>query len=786
MQSKRSMPLGVRAKCALVWTAAVLLTALAWTEGTQAQTGVCIKTVTAPAAVDGVVAPGTATAACASDALWAGVGPAQFQPLGSPDGRLYLAYYVTGGNRHLRIGINVAGDDDLSDFDVVSLFFDANNSNTWDAGDFVLQVKVSPSISPITTGELCNQTTGAVKYYQRVGSSWSSTGTEAAAAAVVVKHAYDYSSAMPDTETKIWNLEIDIPIGFTSGDNTFFNLTTTGPNYFGIGGYVFADYNHQQTPQQGTVLKWPGGIAANPGIADADPAFSEPNVMQLANASLTSTCFDVNFSAPNPWRINGNPAASQDHRINRMANNTFRVTYYFDGPETAVTPMANPGNVKLALTPYRASGPGTAWTKTIAIPATGESNYNQERTVDFQFDFNAPDASFGSVSDVNFVCATTTLESFARDDDHSNNSLNVNYNYFTTSEYRQEFRLYGSAVPNLKPSQTARVLIKADMTNELPELRSPETGTSKLVMFVLVLLIILVLLAVVLRRRGVPWVVTLLNLAVVLVIGILLGVFLNVGRTPIGTARWTVNNAAQVALEPVKGRPGWYQTVIGYEEVKTVELTFRGQPLPYTTHRHRLDAAREGKPNRLEIPVKPGNIVTVLAFGEVDVDGSGPLPPTSATGFTEQTAGHQANYLLSRGRYRPNEYAGALIGSFDGFQTSFVIGRDSSIFVPEQATSLTLAVNARLPAYTALVGGYDIFTIATPAPNVPTHTRLSGDATYFVPPRLNLWEVLTSLNLYTYYEAETIRDGAVRSRNVQPWGEAHFSIYASHAGQQNR
>ncbi len=791
MQSKRSMPLGVRAKCALVWMAAVLLTALAWTEGAQAQTGVCIKTVTAaPAAVDGVVAPGTATGACASDDLWAGVVPAQFQPLGSPDGRLYFAYYTSGGTRHLRIGVDVKGDEDVSDFDVVSLFFDANNNNVWDAGDFMLQVKVSPSTSVITTGEFCNQPAGTVTYYQRVGSSWSSAGTAAAAAAVGVKYAYDYSSTVTDPETKIWNLEIDIPIGFTSGGNTYFNLTTTGPDYFGIGGYVFADYNHQQTPQLGTVLKWPGSITATPGIADSAPAFYEPDVTQLANASLEDKCFDVNFSTPTPWVINGSPANPNDYRVKRYAVNDFRVTYYFDGPGLDATPLSNPGTVKLTLTPHRASGFGNTWTKTFSI-LPDSSSYNTEITADFSFDFTKPDPSFGSTADMDFVCADLTLENFLRDDDQSNNHSHNNLNFFQTSEYRQQFRLFGSSVPNLKPGETAKIFLAANMTNELPELQAPPLVSASCLIYFLVALAILLLIAFILKSRGVSWKTIVAILALLLIAAIVLAMLLGLCRKPIGTGRWTVTNADQIGLEAVSGRPGWYQTTIKKDEVKTVDLLFRGEKLPYTTQRQQLEPAAKDGLNRLEIPVKPKSVVTVIAFGEVDVDGDGPLPPTTAAGTVEKqvVTGKIANaatgdYLLRRGRYQPNQYAGALIGSFDDFKTSFVVGRYSSIVVPAGAEKLKLAVNARMGTFAVMKGAYDIYTVATEAPSVPTHTAFAADATYNIPPKFNLWDVLTSLNVYTYYQTETVRDGVVRGRNLHPWGDAHYSIYASHADEQ--
>src|SRR6266496_2852073 len=64
MQSKGSIPLSMHAKRALVWVATVLRAACAGSGGARAQAGVWVTSLPAPAAGDGVVAPGTATSTC--------------------------------------------------------------------------------------------------------------------------------------------------------------------------------------------------------------------------------------------------------------------------------------------------------------------------------------------------------------------------------------------------------------------------------------------------------------------------------------------------------------------------------------------------------------------------------------------------------------------------------------------------------------------------------------------------------------------------------------------------
>ncbi|MCP4428760.1 MAG: hypothetical protein GY803_30105 [Chloroflexi bacterium] len=779
-----------------------------------AQGGLCIKNVTTSFTLDGVVAPGTTTGACSTDPVWSTVNPAQFQPVSSPDGFLYLAHYDPNpGDSHLLIGVDVQGDEDLSDFDVVSLYFDANNNDAWDADvDFAIQVEVSNSSTGITSGDDCNQATGDVTYFNRTASGWLPVAV--ASAEIDAENAYDYDS-VADPETDLWNLEIDIPISFSSGGDTYFDLDIAAAPYFGVGGYLYLDDGHQQSPQVGTVLTWPTMLESAltmeaPGIEMTDPTFAAPAAGDLVDISLEDVCFDVNFTAPDPWVINGNPAQSGDYRVNRSGNNTFRSTFYFDGPGVDPMSVANPGTVRLGLKPYGPTS-GTTWEQTEMIDAT-PYNFNQARAVEFTYDFSNPPASFGDPDMLNFVCATTTLEDFTLDDNVGNNGHNVNYNYFTTSEYTQSFWLFGDSVPGLNPGESATIFLKMDTTNELPELDVPPTGRDSnlldkiwsiitqgnlatriwLILFVIGL-IILLLIALILWRRAQSAVMaapatTRRNmiitgiLALILFIAGLLGLLPDLQRDQvIGTERWSITNAGELGLISVEDRPGWFQMEIAYGDVIEAELQFDGQRLPYETTQARLEPVVNGEPNFLEVPVEPGGVVSLIAFGEVDLDGDGPLAPTSASGFVQEaTHGEEGGYLLREGYYMPNEFSGALIGSFDGGETSFVVGRNSSILVPEEVDSLMLAVNAPLTAYEAITGIYDLNIIETPPPGVPTHSANRGDATYQIPITFLMWDVLTSVDIYTFYMTENIVDNELVGQTMHPWNGAHFSIYDSH------
>lgn len=348
--------------------------------GTASADQLCVRSLnSAGLSIDGVVAPGESTATCTSDPLWAQIGPAHLQPAGSGvEAYMYIARLT--GTQKLRIGIDTAGDLDVSDFDNVLFFFDADNSGNWNAGDFALRVYVRPDevAPPVTSGDTCNQTAGTIEYYEFDGVNWSSN-VPGAASQVTAKYAYDYSS--PDSESNIWNLELEIPIRAA----TPFKLNLTAPAYFAMGVFLFADRG-QSDPVDvaGQVRVWPSGLtsallSATPSIGQysSNVAVLLPAAANLADMNLENVCFDVNFDmAEEPWVINGKTASPYDEFIQRNAVNNFRVTYYFDGPGSSLGELRDPniGKVRLNISPFNASsGWGSAWPKSTPPSPCGNS-----------------------------------------------------------------------------------------------------------------------------------------------------------------------------------------------------------------------------------------------------------------------------------------------------------------------------------------------------------------------------------------------------------------------------
>lgn len=791
--------------------ATALLAAVVWVAtGPLAGQNVCVKTIgSASPTLDGVVAAGAATPGCMVDAVWNGVSAVEFwsgmNPSGgsAPGGYMYFAFRNPAGpaNDRLWVGIDVAGDDNLTDWDLIFLLFDADNSNSWTAGDFYVRLPASNSAALINSGAQCNQSCGAAEYWEYDGAVWQQIG--AASGAINSRVAYDYETAA-DPEQKIWNAEIDMPVSVSLAGGTRFDLQTAAP-YFGVGAYVFVDRNHNESPnpQEGSVLRWPETMVDRT-ITDVN-LFGIPSseATELANASLTNTCFDVNFAVSDPWRINGFVANTYDNRIIRNAVNNFRVRYRYQGPDGANGTLANPGTVRLSLTPFNASfwHPLNEYTKTKEL-AVNPQTYDAEHIADFSWNFGTPAESWSAFESahgtVDFLCARLQLVDFERDDAGGNTHW-VNHNEFTTSDYTHELMFTANGIPDLKAGQSTTLRILMESRND-PSSRPAGSGgmawwrrpSSETVaaLWLAAAVVGLVVMGLGWRRsiRIPRWGYALLAA------GVILAACEGTGRGepkpgPIGTERWEATNAAELGLRPVKGDPGWYEMPIAHGEVKRLSLKFTGRPLPYKTDQRKLAAADSGRLGTTRVAVKPGQVVTVVAFGEVDLDGpDGPLAATTPTGFSLRQRVGVANratavrFPLQGGYYTPSDYAGALIGSFDNWKHSFVVGRAASVVVPPEASALVLAANVPSSVVNLVTGAFDLSIIVQPAPGVPTHTRTPGDATYHIPPTFDPWLVLTSLNVYSYHQVLSRDDGGrVLGATVRPLGAAHYSVYAVHA-----
>ncbi len=800
---------------------------------------ICVRQATSNITVDGVVAPGAASTVAGSNCpttaqtdIWRGVGIAKFQPATTPtpamgtamlDGNLFLAYReVSATDRRLFIGIDLAKDGLLSDRDVVVLLFDATNDG-WGPGDFYLKIRLLPTNTRIENGVQCAVLPGSIEYYSYVSNAWRLETNVAAPLNNRVRVAYDFNDTIVDKDPIAWNLEIDMPLNQTIDSANYYGLQTSG-DAFAMGAYLFVD-NGVATGtavSQGQVLDW--GDLPDRGVGQHNMNILSPDATKLVDVSLDDVCYNVTFNpayVTSPLMINNQAAREQQpgdigYIQRNNFDNKFKVTFYFDGPGDSgtTTTLSNPGTLTLGLTAYRASAAATAWEQQASI---SDLATNQTHSFTFDYNFSRPPASFGPVANVNFICATGTLAGFPLDDDTSliygENMFNVNHNRFANSEVPQEFYLFGDSLPGLNEGETGTVYLQVDMNNEMPDLQqstatfagdgSITTNLTSIVsagsiqsriylgLLVIGLLVSVISLLALRRLRRVLVLVVGLVIMVAAVVLLLPDLQRKPPITRIGTGRWSFTNAEELGITPVEGQPNWYQMPIDYGEVVRADLLFTSQPLPYEPQTYRLEAALDGSVNWMEVPVTPGSVVTVLPFGEVDLDGEGgELEPISAIGFNREVdTDPDRPYLLRTGYYSPNEFSGALIGTFetpDGFfvRSNFVIGGGTSILVPDEVDSIWLAVNAQLQEYQLMTGGFDLYVIETGPPTVPNHAISTGDATYNIPPMMAVWDTLTTLNVYTYYRTDDFEDGTLVSHTMHPWGSVSYTVYHTDFGQE--
>jgi hypothetical protein len=164
------------------------------------------------------------------------------------------------------------------------------------------------------------------------------------------------------------------------------------------------------------------------------------------------------------------------------------------------------------------------------------------------------------------------------------------------------------------------------------------------------------------------------------------------------------------------------------------------------------------------VKVNGGDRIHLTASGEVDLDGRGPIPETGPGGRdVTKELGDNRRFLLAN--KSAAKFGGALIGSFNNFKTSFVIGTDMTLTAPPEVQGLWLAVNDIDGGYGDNTGdGFDV-EIATLPPLLPAVIlKTAAPASQVTLPQLNIAAVSSarvtagrnlSYNLLTNYGGVT-------------------------------
>lgn len=735
-----------------------------------AQTKACIPTTSGSfAALTGIVARGHPSGGCTGNPAWDAVVPFALSPGSTiPATGNALAsgtIRLTRTTNNIYIGFTVDQDEDFSSFDKAILVFDATNDDTWGAGDFYVVIKLGPA-NPVVAGTLCPaQATvegvfkwdvAQVRFVQDDASPLLNTMS-----GVKVLASYDYD--LPDdNESKIWNLEIELPIAAAG--------LQTGGAGFGIGAYLLVAKGSSAV--LGKVLRWPAGIVER-RVSDVDLNLPAVVPTTLADADLSDNCFDMNF-ANTALPLTSNSTTE----VNKTGPTKFTMWYWFAGPPST-GPGAGPNKGNLHVKVYRTTAT-TSWetifdnTQQVSIDGFNQAHHAI-------FDMTAP----GGTQATDF-CSDVYLEGWQFDDDKTDasNHTHINYIPLATSETTRDLDLPVDGIPGLAAGATTSLLINLSTTNDpngrqlgLSGQEKPDRSAG---LFILAGAACLGAAGMVRRRKSAA-----LLLAMVGVGAIINGCRPQPPAGPIGTDRWDLTNAKDLGLTPLPGEPGWYRMPARHGELKRAKLHFTGRPLPYQTVSDSLPMSMDasGRPAVKRIAVRQGQVVSVFAFGTVDVDGAGPLQPTDAAGLirNDDSPRLAISYPLARSRYVPAENVGALIGSFDGLKTSFVIGTNGSFVVPNGTEQLTLTINGLPSDYRSAVGRYGLKWIVSQGPNSPTATSYGFDTPLDQPTFVLGWLVLTSVNVKTFYEVpvKNPETGQTLMGRAE-LGEAHFSIYESH------
>jgi hypothetical protein len=172
-------------------------------------------------------------------------------------------------------------------------------------------------------------------------------------------------------------------------------------------------------------------------------------------------------------------------------------------------------------------------------------------------------------------------------------------------------------------------------------------------------------------------------------------------------------------------------------------------------------------------------MVTLVANGLVTLQPKG--NPNGPDGFalqrTDATAvapGKRRFLLDAKGAFAPTENIGALIGSFDKFATSFVVGNSRTLIVPDKATHLYLAVNDEVEAFDDNQGrGFRVAVILTPPQFLPTRLASPGNAGNGLPALADV-----GANLPQFTVDMLIHDQ--KRRLIRPAGYVAYAITNSH------
>ena len=148
----------------------------------------------------------------------------------------------------------------------------------------------------------------------------------------------------------------------------------------------------------------------------------------------------------------------------------------------------------------------------------------------------------------------------------------------------------------------------------------------------------------------------------------------------------------------------------------------------------------------------------------------------SGGGITAQTDRDvvigKAPFLLKDGYYRARDHEGALIGSFDAFQTAFVVGTDATFVAPSTARTLSLAINDHAGQYSDNTGNFQVNVAASGPVILPTAITQLPDFGEGVPVQAAAGSGLPRLDI-------DVMQSVPEHKLLIPTGYVSWAVYSS-------
>ena len=709
--------------------------------GANAQS--CMPTVTDPIVVNGVVV-GTAIAggglppACLIDAGWGGVTSRSFTPLcESPPcatGTLSASIFLAGYNAtsdptldNIYIGIHVESDAAFSNQDYVTLYFD-DGDDSWGSGDFALQYAIGPPTAftyPANEGEDCNA--DPVLTYYNYSTGWTPELT--VPAGITSKTSYDYDDGS-DAETEIWELEIGLDVASLSLD-----APSSGTG-FQLGAKL---YLHQIIGGDSyTVWVWPSDLTTDYYAWEYEPSYGSVDPTDLEEPS-TGDCGDVAFWPDGTTGVTATDAYGNSNAFTRWDTqaafeadfsagnrNTFTATALFFNPsdmfDGSTVAVPNEGTVKFVIKPYNGGflGEYTMDEPTMSFTALGTTD---DVTIEWPLTWADYLVAKDDLDVSGHSCLKVTLNGFTVNLNEATDAVSRNLTYISTSTFRDTFLVSARGFKPPSGEKSFQYIMRVKWQNIPPA-----------------------------YSEG--WI-------------------------------YALDNADAIGLVDMGN--GYYSMSLNLREEKHVAISISGGTMPVTPQQFLLSPRAGGKllPNPsgeepLEIAVKSGKMVTVIASGLIMLDPQNEKGRKNGPNGFSNARWSRSRFLLPSGYYKPWQNIGALVGSFDGFKTSFVIGPDKTFLVPDGASRLSLAVNDTSGAYDNNDGkGFTLNVIITEPLFLPTRLAAPGNAAFGVPALPQAGSNMPGLDIDVFQAVDYVEPDTVKLLNQT--GYVAYRVYATHA-----